>query len=309
MRNLHLGRNIFGDLRTQKMAQKGLPVLVSKAQKGETILLRELAQEIAPDLTQINWTMGWVFGWIHTTLYELERSEDWEYGEIPGLTAIALADHETPTNWMDKQTRVDPNTPLSWKDYKSEHLLPVFNYDDWDEVMNFVIEKLAAFNVNLDAAFNVNLDDVDFNNFIIDEGQSSLLGSEPVEEAQEVPEGEHRYFVYAWRWCGDERFAKIGRTRNGLKGVENRMVTTYHPTDDPVLLGVRKCADAEESHKTEQYILNGLDRTRSDREWVKIDEKFNEMLDKSFFECPTESDLPEARQALGCKVATLPSCH
>ena len=202
---------------------------------------------------------------------------------------------------MDEQTRVDPNTPLSWQDYKSEHLLPVFNYDDWDEVMNFVIGKLAE--------FNVNLDEVDFNNFIIDEGQSSLCGSEPEVEEQEVPEGERRYFVYAWRWCGDEGFAKIGRTRNGLKGVKNRMVTTYHPTDDPVLLGVRECADAEESHKTEQYILNGLERTRPDREWVKIDGKFNEMIDKSFFECPTESGLPKARQELGCKVATLPSCH
>ena len=273
MRNLRLGRrNIFGDLPTQQMAQKGLPILVSKAQKGETILLRELAQEIAPDLTQINWTMRWVFTWIHTTLYELERLEDWEYGEIPGLTAIALADHETPTNWMDQQTQVDPNTPLSWKDYETKHILPVFEYPHWDKVMDFVAE------------FNVNLDEVDFNNFIIDEGQPSLFGPESEEEEQEVPEGEHRYFVYAWRWCGDERFAKIGRTRNGLKGVENRMVTTYHPTDDPVLLGVRECADAEESHKTEQYILNGLRRTRSDREWVEIDEKFNEMIDKSFME-------------------------
>ena len=60
MPNLHLGRNIFGDLPTQQMVQKGLPILVSKAQKGETILLRELAQKIAPDLTQINWTMRWV---------------------------------------------------------------------------------------------------------------------------------------------------------------------------------------------------------------------------------------------------------
>ena len=139
MRNLRLGRrNIFGDLPTQKMAQKGLPILVSRAQEGEPILLRELAQEIAPHLTQINWTMAWVFTWIHTTLYELERSEDWEYGEIPGLTAIALADHETPTNWMDKQTRVDPNTPLLWNDYTSQHLLPVFNYDHWDEVVDFL---------------------------------------------------------------------------------------------------------------------------------------------------------------------------
>lgn len=272
MQNLHLGRNIFGDLPTQQMAQKGLPILVSKAQKGETILLRELAQEIAPDLTQINWTMRWVFSWIHTTLYELERSEDWKYGEIPGLTAIALADYETPTNWMNEQTRVDPNTPLSWKDYETNHVLPVFKYSYWNKVADFVAE------------FNVNLDEVDFTNFIIDEGQPSLFGSESEEEEQEVPEGEHRYFVYAWRWCGDERFAKIGRTRNGLKGVENRMVTTYHPTDDPVLLGVRECADAKESHKTEQYILNGLGRTRPDREWVEIDEKFNEMIDKSFME-------------------------
>ena len=131
------------------------------------------------------------------------------------------------------------------------------------------------------AEFNVNLDEVEFNNFIIDEGQ---FGSEPEEEKQEVPEGEHRYFVYAWRWRGDERFAKIGRTRNGLRGVKNRMVTTYHPTDDPVLLGVRECTDVEESHKIEQYILNGLGRTRPDREWVEIDEKFNEMIDKSFME-------------------------
>ena len=268
MRNLHLGRTIFGDLPTQQMAQKALPILVSKAQKGEAILLQELAQEIVPHLTQINWTMRWVFCWIHTTLYELECSKDWGYGEIPGLTAIALAAHETPTNWMDEQTRVDPNTPLSWKDYKTNHVLPVFNYDDWDQVIDFVF------------GFNANLDAVDFNNFIIDEGQPS----EPEEEEQEVPEGEPRYFVYAWRWCGDERFAKIGRTRNGLKGVENRMVTTYHPTDDPVPLGVRECADAAESHKTEQYILKGLVRTRPDREWVEIDEKFNEMIDKSFME-------------------------
>ena len=274
MKNKRFNRNIFGDLPTQKMAQKALPILVSKAQKGETIFLSELAKKIAPDLTQINWTMRWVFSWIHTTLYELERQGDWEYGEIPGLTAIALADRKKPTTWMDKQTWVDPNTPLSWKDYETNHVLPVFKYPHWDKVMDFTLPTAAE--------FNVNLDEVDFNNFTIDEVQPSLLGSEPQEEEQEIPEGEHRYFVYAWRWCGDERFAKIGRTRNGLKGVENRMVTTYHPTDDPVLLGVRECADAKESHKTEQYILNGLERTRPDREWVEIDEKFNEMIDKSF---------------------------
>lgn len=271
MKNKRFNRNIFGDLPTQKMAQKALPILISHAQQELTLTLRELVTEIAPDLTRFNWSMRWTLAWIQTTLYELEREDNWEYGEIPGLTAIALADHEMPTNWVDEQTRVDPNTPLPWRDYKINHILPVFKYSYWNKVTDFVF------------GFNVNLDEVDFNNFIIDGVQLSLFGSEP-EEEQEVPEGEHRYFVYAWRWCSDEAFAKIGRTRNGLKGVENRMVTTYHPTDDPVLLGVRECADAEESHKTEQYILNGLGRTRPDREWVEIDERFNEMIDKSFME-------------------------
>ena len=270
MKNKRFDRNIFGDLLTQKKARKALPTLVSYAKKGKTITLAKLAKAIELDTPQINWTMGWIFAWIHTTLYELERQDDWEYGEIPGITAIAVAEPEKPTTWMDRQTRVDPNTPLSWKDYETNHVLPVFKYSYWDKVTDFIAE------------FNVNLDEVDFNNFIIDEVRPSLLGSESEEEEQEVPEGEHRYFVYAWRWCGDEGFAKIGRTRNGLKGVENRMVTTYHPTDDPVLLGVRECTDAEESHKTEQYILNGLGRTRPDREWVEIDENFNEMIDKSF---------------------------
>ena len=259
-----------------KKAQKALPILVAYAQKGDPIPLAELAKAIELDTPQITWTMAWIFSWIHTTLYELERQDDWEYGEILGLTAIAVAAPETPTNWMDKKTRVDPNTLLSWKDYETHHVLPVFEYPYWDKVMDFV------------AGFNVNLDEVDFNKFITDEGQLTLLGSEPEEEEQEVPEDEHRYFVYAWRWCRDGRFAKIGRTRNGLKGVKNRMVTTYHPTDNPVSLGVRKCADAEESHKTEQYILKGLGRTRPDREWVEIDEKFNEMIDKSFMKSQTD---------------------
>ena len=271
MKNQNFKRNIFGDLPTQKMAQKALPMLISSAQEDDPVIMRDLAKKIAPELVQFNWSMGYALAWIHTTLWELERSEDWNYGEIPGITAIVLDKPEKPTNWADKETRVDPNRPLPWKDYETDHILPVFEYPHWDKVMDFVF------------GFNVNLNEVDFNNFIIDEVQPSLSGSEP-EEEQEVPEGEHRYFVYAWRWCGDEGFAKIGRTRNGLKGVENRMVTTYHPTDDPVLLGVRECADAEESHKTEQYILNGLGRTRPDREWVEIDDKFNEMIDKSFME-------------------------
>lgn len=142
MKNRRFNRDIFGNLPTQKMAREALPMLVTYAQKGDTIPLRELVTEIVPHLTRFNITMRWVLAWIHTTLYELERQDDWEYGEIPGLTAIALAAPETPTNWMDKETRVDPNTPLSWEDYETSHVLPVFEYPYWEQVMDFVIGRL-----------------------------------------------------------------------------------------------------------------------------------------------------------------------
>ena len=142
MRNKRFNRNIFGDLPTQKKAQKALPILVSYAQRGETIPLAKLAKGIELNTPQINWTMAWCFQWIHTTLYELERQDDWEYGEIPGITAIAVAAPETATKWMDRETRVDPNTPLSWRNYETNHVLPVFEYPYWEQVMDFVIGRL-----------------------------------------------------------------------------------------------------------------------------------------------------------------------
>lgn len=138
MKNRNFKRNIYGDLSTQRKAQEALPMLISSAQKGDPVIMRDLAKEIAPELVQFNFTMRHVLAWIHTTLYELERSEDWSYGEIPGITAIVLDSFETPTKWMDKETRVDPYIPLPWKDYEIDHILPVFEYPHWKKVMDFV---------------------------------------------------------------------------------------------------------------------------------------------------------------------------
>lgn len=143
MRNRRFNRNMFGTLPTQKMAQDALPILVSRAQNDDVILLHKLAENIAPELTQFNWSLGWAFGWIHTTLYELERRDDWNYGEIPNITAIVLNKPNTPTNWMKKQTRTDPNTPLPYDEYYRHHILPVFAYSHWDKVMDYVRKKLS----------------------------------------------------------------------------------------------------------------------------------------------------------------------
>lgn len=132
---------MFGSLCTQVMAQKALPILVSHAQQCKTITIAELANEVAPHLTRFNFSMRWALAWIQTTLYELERSDDWNYGEVPFITAIVLASYEQPTNQMDKQSRVDPNTPLSWNDYKTKHILPVFEYPHWNQVLSFLYES------------------------------------------------------------------------------------------------------------------------------------------------------------------------
>ena len=94
--------------------------------------------------------------------------------------------------------------------------------------------------------------------------------------------GEDFHVVYAWRWSGDDSCAKIGVST--MSKLETRLVATYHPTDDPVLLGVMKCRSRGEAEKNEWYFLNeALERTRPDREWVIIDKVFNEMLDEAFY--------------------------
>ena len=91
--------------------------------------------------------------------------------------------------------------------------------------------------------------------------------------------------VYAWRWSGDDICAKIGVST--IVNLETRLVSTYHPTDDPILIGVMKCRTPEEAKDNEWYFLNeALERTRPDREWVIIDEEFNRIIDEAFISDP-----------------------
>ena len=141
MKNKRFKRNMFGSRDTQRMAQETLPILISASQKCDPVIMRNLAKEVAPHLPRFNFSMRWTLAWIQTTLWELERSEDWNYGEIPGITAIVLISDEKPTNRMDQETRVDPNRPLPWIKYKTEHIQPVFDYPHWDKVMEFVYDR------------------------------------------------------------------------------------------------------------------------------------------------------------------------
>ena len=90
--------------------------------------------------------------------------------------------------------------------------------------------------------------------------------------------------VYAWRWSNDNTCAKIGVTM--ISKLESRMVTTYHPTADPVLIGFMPCLSVSEAEHNETYFLCRWKRTRPDREWVKIDEMFDLEIDEAFISDP-----------------------
>ena len=138
MQNQCLGKDMFGDMPTQKAAQEALPILIEYAQEEDTILIRELAEKVVPHLIpRFNWTISGALGRIHTTLYKLQRQDDWEYGEIIGITAIVLAAPEMFTGWVKREIR-----PRSWEDYRTHHILPVFGYHYWDRVKEALAERM-----------------------------------------------------------------------------------------------------------------------------------------------------------------------
>ena len=106
-------------------------------------------------------------------------------------------------------------------------------------------------------------------------------------KAQEIIDriGKDFPVIYVWRWSGDDRYAKIGITET-IGKLPSRLIATYHPTDDPILIGFMECCDFSEAKHEEKYYLYTLKRTRPDREWVIIDEKFTRIIDEVFISDP-----------------------
>ena len=92
--------------------------------------------------------------------------------------------------------------------------------------------------------------------------------------------------MYAWRWSGDNTYAKTGISTESRLDDRIKKGKTYHPTDDPIRIGVciEKYTTRKQASAAEKSILkeNELKLAHPAREWVKIDEKFNKMIDKYF---------------------------
>ncbi len=99
--------------------------------------------------------------------------------------------------------------------------------------------------------------------------------------ARENGINENCFIVYTWRWKTNDKYAKIGRCPIG--NLRGRIITTYEPLDDPLIIGVKEFSNQHEAREYEINILNTrLRRTRPDRDWVFIDETFNKIIDNEF---------------------------
>lgn len=87
--------------------------------------------------------------------------------------------------------------------------------------------------------------------------------------------------VYAWRWSGNDKYAKIGKCKTGwrLRETIKARSVTFHPTDDIFLIGI-KYTDSETLSREEKCILKRLDLTHSKREWVYINDNFIKLINK-----------------------------
>ena len=90
------------------------------------------------------------------------------------------------------------------------------------------------------------------------------------------------YLVYAWRWSGDDRFAKIGVSMGST--LRERLVFTYHPIDEIKLIGVSiaKYSRRSDAHSKESSILKRLRKSHCKREWVYTNGNFSKLINEEF---------------------------
>ena len=144
---------MFGELTTQQWARCALLVIVEHAKVGKVIRYEELRSAIS---ATTNRKMGNVCDIISTTLYQLEHNEleqQWREGNIPRLTNIVIRTNGKPGEWMCEQITGDRNIAPSWKAYKAKYIKPVFDYQNWDEVLEtLTIESMDRALAKLDEA-------------------------------------------------------------------------------------------------------------------------------------------------------------
>ncbi|MYB65222.1 hypothetical protein F4X73_11065 [Candidatus Poribacteria bacterium] len=126
---------IFGDLKQHGRARAVLPILVLRAQESNTITFRELGNAIGFRRYDL---FGGILDCINTELYGINS-------DIPTLSTIVVRidnnGEKAPSGWMANQMREQLNMEPTWENYHRICIQPVFDYPDWDKIMDEIIQS------------------------------------------------------------------------------------------------------------------------------------------------------------------------
>ena len=126
---------IFGDLKKHRRARAVLPILVLRAQEPNTITFRELGNAIGFRRYDL---FGGILDCINTELHGMNTN-------LPTLSTIVVRinndGRQEPSDWMANQMREQLNLEPTWENYHRICIQPVFDYPDWDKVMNDIIQS------------------------------------------------------------------------------------------------------------------------------------------------------------------------
>lgn len=80
---------------------------------------------------------------------------------------------------------------------------------------------------------------------------------------------QEQYFVYAWRYEGDDTACKIGKSSAGSFWGRTAPARTTHYRDIEIL-GIQLCDSEAHANSQQKYLLEHFKRVRREREWVYL---------------------------------------
>ena len=126
---------IFGDLKQHGRARAALPILMFRAQEPNTITFGELGNAIGFKRYDL---FGGILDCINTELHDINA-------DMPMLSTIVVRIDNNgkiePSGWMAEQMQEQLNMEPTWENYNRICIQPVFDYPDWDKVMNEIIQS------------------------------------------------------------------------------------------------------------------------------------------------------------------------
>ncbi len=138
---------MFGEKLYQQRAREVLPILIERAKKGETATYGEISEILELGTFGPVQVGPYILPSISTTLCKCEK----RYKEkFPRLTNIVIRSDGKMGAWPFNQLKEVLGRDPTWEDYERELLVPIYNYDRWDNVLEKLEEMISDYEGNKD---------------------------------------------------------------------------------------------------------------------------------------------------------------